>query len=421
AVVYRRPALVAGLSLGLEADVVSGDGPRLESGDYAGDPRGVRLVAEAAGAVGLEPRGVVVRVRSALPAGVGLGSSAALAVAVLRALAAAAARRLARDEELAIATRLEAIFHGHPSGVDPAGAALGGCFRFVRGTPPAIISVRPAVPLPLVIAFGARPRSTGAAVGGLRARWEAEPARHEALFDAVAVAVEDGIRAAETGDLAGLGRAMDRNQTVLETLGVSAPEVADLVGRARAAGALGAKLTGGGAGGGVIALAPTPERLAGVPSGDHTPTIVGRRLAERLLALQQADGSWSIYHRGPGSLSTTIEAYFALKLVETDAREPALARARDFILGQGGLARAGVFTRMWLAYFNQFPWAGVPSMPVELVLLPPWFPVNIYAMSSWARGTVVPLTLLTAHRPSVRIPAEAAVPELWVRPPTRDD
>src|SRR5439155_944829 len=95
---------------------------------------------------------------------------AALAVAVLRALAAAAARRLARDEEIEIATRLEAIFHGHPSGVDPAGAALGGCFRFVRGTPPAIIAVRPAVPLPLVIAFGARPRSTGAAVGGLRGR-----------------------------------------------------------------------------------------------------------------------------------------------------------------------------------------------------------------------------------------------------------
>src|SRR5207247_182947 len=86
---------------------------------------------------------------------------------------------------------------------------------------------------------------------------------------------------------------------------------------------------------------------------DHRRTRpdVERRLAERLLALQQADGSWPIYHRGPGSLSTTIEAYFALKLVETDAREPALARARDFILGQGGLARAGVFTRMWLAYF----------------------------------------------------------------------
>ena len=274
AVVYRRPALVAGLSLGLEADVVSGDGPRLESGDYAGDPRGVRLVAEAAGAVGLEPRGVVVRVRSALPAGVGLGSSAALAVAVLRALAAAAARRLARDEELEIATRLEAIFHGHPSGVDPAGAALGGCFRFVRGTPPAIVPVRPAVPLPLVIAFGPRPRSTGAAVGGLRARWEADRVRHERLFDRVAAVVEAGARAAEAGDLPALGHAFDENQALLAALGVSAPAVEALAAAARAAGALGAKLTGGGAGGGVIALAPTPERLAGVLAGDDTRTIV---------------------------------------------------------------------------------------------------------------------------------------------------
>src|SRR5213594_3271417 len=148
---------------------------------------------------------------------------------------------------------------------------------------------------------------------------------------------------------------------------------------------------------------------------------VERRLAERLLALQQADGSWPIYHNGPGGPSTTIEAYFALKLTGMSVTEPPLVRARDFILGRGGLARAGVFTRMWLAYFGQFPWAGVPSMPVELVLLPPWFPLNIYAMSSWARGTVVPLTLLLAHRPSVRLPAEAAVPELWVRAPTRDD
>ena len=145
---------------------------------------------------------------------------------------------------------------------------------------------------------------------------------------------------------------------------------------------------------------------------------VERRLAERLLALQQADGSWPIYHNGPGGPSTTIEAYFALKLTGMSATEPALVRARDFILGRGGLARAGVFTRIWLAYFGQFPWAGVPSMPVELVLLPPWFPLNIYAMSSWARGTVVPLTLLMAHRPSVRLPAEAAVSELWLRAPT---
>src|SRR5437016_10845227 len=148
---------------------------------------------------------------------------------------------------------------------------------------------------------------------------------------------------------------------------------------------------------------------------------VERRLAERLLALQQADGSWPIYHNGPGGPSTTIEAYFALKLTGMSATEPALVRARDFILGRGGLARAGVFTRIWLAYFGQFPWAGVPSMPVELVLLPPWFPLNIYAMSSWARGTVVPLTLLMAHRPAVRIEPDAGVSELWLGPPTREE
>ncbi len=148
---------------------------------------------------------------------------------------------------------------------------------------------------------------------------------------------------------------------------------------------------------------------------------VDRRMAERLLALQQADGSWPQYPGGPGNLSTTIEAYFALKLAGRRPEEPALARARDFILGHGGLARAGVFTRFWLAYFGQFPWAGLPALPVELVLLPPWFPINIYAMSSWARGTVVPLSLLAAHRPSVRTPPEAALNELWLATPTRAD
>jgi squalene-hopene/tetraprenyl-beta-curcumene cyclase len=146
-----------------------------------------------------------------------------------------------------------------------------------------------------------------------------------------------------------------------------------------------------------------------------------RRMAERLLALQQADGSWPIWREGPGNVSATIEAYFALKLAGFGEREPALTRARDFVLAHGGLARAGVFTRIWLAWFGQFPWAGIPAMPVELVLLPPWFPINIYAMSSWARGTVVPLALLMAYRPAVRVPPGAAVPELWRAAPTPAD
>jgi mevalonate kinase len=281
AVVYGRPALAAGLGLGLEVEMRAGaGGPRVESdhGALADDPRPARLVAEAAAALGVAANGLAVRIRSELPSGAGLGSSAALAVAVLRALAAAAGRRLAPGEELDLARRLEAIFHGQSSGVDPAAAAQpgGGCFRFVRGEPPCITPLRLRATLPLVVLLGERPRSTGAAVTGLRARWEADRARHERLFDEVAAVVDDGARAAEAGDLPALGRAFDRNQELLRTLGVSAPDVDALVAAARAAGALGAKLTGGGAGGAVIALASEPERVAAALRSRAVQTIVAR-------------------------------------------------------------------------------------------------------------------------------------------------
>ncbi len=146
-----------------------------------------------------------------------------------------------------------------------------------------------------------------------------------------------------------------------------------------------------------------------------------RRMADRLLATQQPDGSWPLYWNGPGNLSATIEAYLALKLAGLSPDEPALARARDFILAGGGLAKAGVFTRIWLSLFGQFPLHGLPAMPVEVVLLPPWFPLNIYKMSSWARSTVVPLTLLMARRPEGRVGPEVALRELWCRPPATAD
>ncbi|MFN8624933.1 MAG: squalene--hopene cyclase [Candidatus Binatia bacterium] len=148
------------------------------------------------------------------------------------------------------------------------------------------------------------------------------------------------------------------------------------------------------------------------------PEALERRIADRMLATQSADGSWPLYYGGPGHLSNTIEAYFALKLCGLDAHQPALQRAREFIMAGGGLAKAGVFTRTFLAYFRQFPWSGLPAMPVELMLLPPWFPINIYALSSWARGTVVPMIVLMAKRPAIEIPAAAHIDELWLTPPT---
>ena len=146
-----------------------------------------------------------------------------------------------------------------------------------------------------------------------------------------------------------------------------------------------------------------------------------RQMADRLLALQQADGGWPQYHGGPGHASISIEAYFALKLAGLRAEEPALVRARDFIRGKGGLAKAGVFSRIWLSFFGQFPAAGLPNVPVELMLLPSWFPLNIYSMSSWARETVVPILLLMTNPPRVRIAAEEAVDELWLRAPRDED
>lgn len=146
-----------------------------------------------------------------------------------------------------------------------------------------------------------------------------------------------------------------------------------------------------------------------------------RRLCEHLLAVQSEDGSWPLFYKGPGHLGNTIEAYFALKLTGYPADHAALVKAREFILAAGGLAKAQVFTRIFLAYFGQFPWRGVPALPVELVLLPPWFPINIYAMSSWARGTVIPLSIILARRPSLTIPPAQGVAELWKDPPERAD
>ena len=265
AVVYGRPALASGIPIGVDATVEAGDGPRLVSEVPAhkrGDERGDRLVAEAAELMGLAPSHVVVRVRSAIPAGRGLGSSAALSVAVLRATAAAAGRSLDVATTFAQGRALERIFHGTPSGVDPAAAALGTCIRFVRGEPPTVTPVRVGRALRIVVAWGDDARSTGAAVGGLRERWEADRATYERHFDEVAYVVEDGIAAVGRGDVEALGRAFDRNQALLATLGVSSPAIEARVAAARAAGALGAKLTGGGAGGAIIAVAGDPDALA---------------------------------------------------------------------------------------------------------------------------------------------------------------
>jgi squalene-hopene/tetraprenyl-beta-curcumene cyclase len=147
-----------------------------------------------------------------------------------------------------------------------------------------------------------------------------------------------------------------------------------------------------------------------------------RGVAQDIRNYQRADGSWAMYHGAPGDLSTTIECYFALKLAGDPADAPHLSRARDFIRSRGGIAAARTFTRIWLALFGQWSWDDLPVMPPELMLLPPGAPLSIYRFSSWARGTIVPLLLLTDDRPVRAIPESARLDELRVpgaaaRPP----
>jgi squalene-hopene/tetraprenyl-beta-curcumene cyclase len=114
---------------------------------------------------------------------------------------------------------------------------------------------------------------------------------------------------------------------------------------------------------------------------------------------QRADGSWANFYRGPGDVSTTAEAYIALKLAGDDPEAPHMALAREYVLSGGGLEHSRVFTRIWLALFGEWSWHDVPAMPPEMVFLPDWVPFSLYDWACWARQTVVPLTILGALRP----------------------
>lgn len=134
---------------------------------------------------------------------------------------------------------------------------------------------------------------------------------------------------------------------------------------------------------------------------------------KHLLQEQGADGAWRVYPGGPGDLNCTVEAYQALKLLGLPAESEPLRRARRFVLAAGGVPRTRVFTRVWLALLGQYPWAALPVLPPEAILLPPWCPLNIYDFASWARATVVPMSLLMSRRPVFPVSADQGVPELY--------
>ena len=142
-------------------------------------------------------------------------------------------------------------------------------------------------------------------------------------------------------------------------------------------------------------------------------------LSQWLLTVQNPDGSWSIAPKYPGDVSTTTEAYFALKLLGISTKNPAMQRACSFVRASGGIARVRIFTRIYLATFGLFPWEAIPQLPAELILMPPWAPISIYSFSSWARSTIVPLLVVIHHQPFYNLPDGEStdyLDELWCDP-----
>jgi squalene-hopene/tetraprenyl-beta-curcumene cyclase len=115
-----------------------------------------------------------------------------------------------------------------------------------------------------------------------------------------------------------------------------------------------------------------------------------RRLANYIVSQQLPDGGWNIYRNGPAEISATVKAYWALKIAGHSADAPHMQKARERIQSLGGLHKVNSYSKFYMALFGIYDWKGVPAIPPELMLFPKWFYFNIYEMSSWTRGIVIP-------------------------------
>ena len=139
-----------------------------------------------------------------------------------------------------------------------------------------------------------------------------------------------------------------------------------------------------------------------------------RKIGVYLRRIQADHGGWPLYHGGALNLSATVKAYFALKMIGDDPDAPHMARARREILARGGARATNVFTRIQLALFGQGAWIDIPTMPAELITLPPWFPIHLSKISYWARTVIVPLLVLMSVKPQAKNPRGVRIDELYL-------
>ncbi len=265
AVVYGRPAIAVPVSrvratARVEA-VPPGSGLTLVAldlnrsirlGDAPGDDPLAAIARLTLAHLEADEPDAVLTLTSTIPIAGGMGSGAAVSAAIVRALAGFVGAELSPPEVSQLVFEVEKLHHGTPSGIDNTVIAYERPVYFVQGEPPEPLRV--GEPLHLLIADTGIPSPTRRVVEAVRRRWEAEPAHYDFLFDQIGELVEDARRAIEEGDPDELGMLMDRNHELLQEMGVSSPELDGLVEAARMAGALGAKLSGAGRGGNVVAL-----------------------------------------------------------------------------------------------------------------------------------------------------------------------
>lgn len=265
AVVYGRHAIALPLPLATSAVVTdAGHGVELliprwgVEYQLAKPPAERRSFERAAGAIldrlGLTDRNLRIEVFPDVPRGMGLGGSAAIAVAIIRALDRHFGLHLSDAQVNDLAYLSEEIAHGQPSGIDNTLATYGRPLVYRRGTPPLVEPLYLRRPLRLVVGMTRSEGLTAKTVGNVRAARERNPRLYEKIFDDIDALVLQGVAAIRDDDIAALGELMNICQGLLNALQVSTPELERLIGIARGAGALGAKLTGGGGGGAMIAL-----------------------------------------------------------------------------------------------------------------------------------------------------------------------
>lgn len=144
------------------------------------------------------------------------------------------------------------------------------------------------------------------------------------------------------------------------------------------------------------------------------------KIAVYLRSHQSADGSYSLFFGGKGDISCSIKTYYALKLAGDNINQPHMLRLREFILTQGGAAKANVLARIALATFEQLPWRAVPFIPVEIMLLPKWFPLHISKVAYWSRAVMVPLFILCTLQAKAKNPLNVDILELFIVHPDKE-